>query len=375
MENTAANKRSITRILIPVLLVGTISFFAWRWYDHSQHYEVTDNAQIETHTSPVLARTAGYLKEVLVKDYTAVKAGDTLAILDDAEQRIAVQQAEADLAAAEADRENARAALATAQTELKNARIGVDNAGLNVKAVASNAEVIAVRRDKAFSDWQRDQKLIAEKAITPKQLEDSKSRYDEQVKAYEAAIDQQNFAKGSITSGEGQLSKVQSQLSSLSAQLKRTEAAIATRQSQLDQARLRLTYTRICAPIAGRIGRKNMEPGQYIQPGQNICTVINDSEYWIIANFKETQLEKMSEGQPVDIKLDAYPDQKITGKIESMSEATGAKFALLPPDNASGNFIKVTQRVPVKIALDNPSEIKNLLRAGLSAEVEVRVKN
>ena len=375
MENTAANKRSITRILIPVLLVGTISFFAWRWYDHSQHYEVTDNAQIETHTSPVLARTAGYLKEVLVKDYTEVKAGDTLAILDDAEQRIAVQQAEADLAAAEADRENARAALATAQTELKNARIGVDNAGLNVKAVASNAEVIAVRRDKAFSDWQRDQKLIAEKAITPKQLEDTKSRYDEQVKAYEAAIDQQNFAKGSITSGEGQLSKVQSQLSSLSAQLKRTEAAIATRQSQLDQARLRLTYTRICAPIAGRIGRKNMEPGQYIQPGQNICTVINDSEYWIIANFKETQLEKMSEGQPVDIKLDAYPDQKITGKIESMSEATGAKFALLPPDNASGNFIKVTQRVPVKIALDNPSEIKNLLRAGLSAEVEVRVKN
>jgi membrane fusion protein (multidrug efflux system) len=118
-----------------------------------------------------------------------------------------------------------------------------------------------------------------------------------------------------------------------------------------------------------------MEPGQYIQPGQNICTVINDSEYWIIANFKETQLEKMAEGQPVDIKLDAYPDQKITGKIESMSEATGAKFALLPPDNASGNFIKVTQRVPVKIALDNPSEIKNLLRAGLSAEVEVRVKN
>lgn len=375
MENTAANKRSITRILIPVLLVGTISFFAWRWYDHTLHYEVTDNAQIETHTSPVLARTAGYLKEVLVKDYTEVKAGDTLAILDDAEQRIAVQQAEADLAAAEADRENARAALATAQTELKNARIGVDNAGLNVKAVASNAEVIAVRRDKAFADWQRDQKLIAEKAITPKQLEDSKSRYDEQVKAYEAAIDQQNFAQGSITSGEGQLSKVQSQLSSLSAQLKRTEAAIATRQSQLDQARLRLTYTRICAPIAGRIGRKNMEPGQYIQPGQNICTVINDSEYWIIANFKETQLEKMSEGQPVDIKLDAYPNQKITGKIESMSEATGAKFALLPPDNASGNFIKVTQRVPVKIALDNPSEIKNLLRAGLSAEVEVRVKN
>lgn len=374
MENPSAGKRSVVRLAIPVLLLGVLLFFGWRWYDHGQHYETTDNAQIETHTSPVLARTAGYLKEVLVRDYTEVRAGDTLAVIDDAEQRIAVQQAEADLAAAEADRENARAALATVQADLKNARIGIDNADLNVKVVASNAEVVAVRREKAYADWQRDQKLLAEKAITPKQLEDSKARYDEQVKAYDAAVSQQNFAKGNVASGQGQLARVQTQLGSLSAQLKRAEAAVATRRAQLEQARLRLTYTRVLAPIAGRIGRKNMEPGQYIQPGQNLCTVINDGEYWIVANFKETQIENMREGQPVDIKIDAYPDRPVTGRVESMSEATGAKFALLPPDNASGNFIKVTQRVPVKIAIDQPAQFKDLLRAGLSAEVEVRVK-
>ncbi|MBN8677973.1 MAG: HlyD family secretion protein [Chitinophagales bacterium] len=375
MENSPVQKRPLLRLILPLLLGSVLVFYGWRWYSHAQHFESTDNAQVETHTSPVLARIAGYLKDVTVNDYALVKSGDTLAVIDDAEQRIAVQQAEADLAAAQADLENARAALATAQADLKNAKIGVENADLNVKVVAANAEVIAVRRDKAFSDWQRDQKLLAEKAITPKQLEDSKARYDEQVKSYEAAIDQQQFAKGNVTSGQGQFSKIQTQLGQLAAQLKRAEAAVSTRRAMLDQARLRLTYTRVTAPISGRIGRKNMEPGQYIQPGQNLCTVINDNEYWIIANFKETQLEKMHEGQQVNIKLDAYPEKDVTGTIESMSEATGAKFALLPPDNASGNFIKVTQRIPVKISINNPAEIKDLLRAGLSAEVEVRVKD
>lgn len=374
MENNSSKKRPPIRAVILLLIVGAIAFFGWRWYDHNQHFETTDNAQVETHTSPVLARTAGYLKEVRVTDFTEVKAGDTLALIDDAEARIAVAQAEADLSTAQADYENARAALATAQTDLRNARTGIENANLNVKSVASNAEVVAIRRDKAFADWQRDQKLYADKAITQKQLEDSKARYDELVKSYEAAIDQQAFTKGGVTTTEGQLARVQSQMQSLSAQLKRAEATIAVRRSQLDQAKLKLSFTRIPAPISGKIGKKNMEPGQYVQPGQTLCTVVNDDAYWIVANFKETQIDRMSEGQPVDIKLDAYPDIKITGKITSMSEATGARFALLPPDNASGNFIKTTQRVPVKISVDQAEEIRNILRAGLSAEVEVRVR-
>lgn len=373
MENNTLKKQNPIRFILPLILAALL-FFGWKWYDYNQHFETTDNAQVETHTSPVLARTSGYLKEVRVADFADVKAGDTIALIDDAEARIAVAQAQADLSGAEADYENARAALVTAQTDLKNAKTGIENANLNVKAVASNAEVIGIRRDKAFIDWQRDQKMFSEKSITQKQLEDSKAHYDELVKSYEAAIDQRAFSTGGVHLNEGQLARVQSQMQSLAAQLKRSEANVSLRKAQLEQANLKLSYTRIPSPISGKIGRKNMEPGQYIQPGQTLCTIVNNSSYWIVANFKETQIEKMHEGQTVKITLDAFPDQPIAGKIVSLSEATGAKFALLPPDNASGNFIKTTQRVPVKISIDDTREIEGLLRAGLSAEVEVQIR-
>ena len=134
-------------------------------------------------------------------------------------------------------------------------------------------------------------------------------------------------------------------------------------------------YARLTAPVAGKIGRKNVVVGQYVQPGQNLFTIVADSTFWIIANFKETQLAKMKLGQPVDISLDAYPDLDIKGRVASLSDATGARFALLPADNASGNFVKITQRVPVKIEILNPEKYKDQLRAGLSVEAEVRVDN
>jgi membrane fusion protein (multidrug efflux system) len=374
MENESVKKKSPVRfIVLGVVLLGAL-FYGWRWYDHGQHYESTDNAQIETHTSPVLARVAGYLQKVNITDFTEVKMGDTLAVIDDMEARIAVQQAQADFRQAQADYEQAKADLATTQADLRNARVGRDNADLNVDAVSANTGVIAVRRDKAFADYQRDQRLALEKAITTKQLDDSKARYEELVKSYEAAISQQNFSKGGVNSSDVQIQKVQAQLLRNAALLQRAEATIAVRKAQLDQAQLRLGYTRIPAPISGRIGKKNMEPGQYVQPGQTLCTIVNDDSYWIVANFKETQIGRMSEGQSVEIHLDAYPGKPITGKIASLSEATGAKFALLPPDNASGNFVKVTQRVPVKIALDNVADLRGILRAGLSAVVEVKVQ-
>ena len=200
------------------------------------------------------------------------------------------------------------------------------------------------------------------------------SENEEQVKAYEAAIDQQAFSSGGVNTGQAQVVKAQAQLQRIAAQQRRAEASISVRKSQLDQAKLRLSYTRIVAPIEGKIGRKNIEPGQYVQPGQTLCTIVNDKNYWVVANFKETQLDRLQEGQPVDIHLDAFSDMKITGKVASLSEATGAKFALLPADNASGNWVKTTQRVPVKINIDDPDHLKGVLRAGLSVEVDVRVK-
>ncbi|MBI1225689.1 MAG: HlyD family efflux transporter periplasmic adaptor subunit [Bacteroidetes bacterium] len=373
MEAQEKKKKSPVRFIIIGVLLLVAVYFGWQWYYNSKHFETTDNAQIETHFSPVLARVAGYVQTVTVSDYATVKAGDTIALIDDKEYQLAVQQAEADFAQAESELEQAKADLAAVQADLRAAKVGVDNANLNVKAVAANAEVIAVRRDKAFQDYQRDQKLFAEKAITQHQLEDSKARYEEQVKAYEASIDQKAFSSGGVNSGQAQVVKAQAQLQRIAAQQSRAEAAISVRKSQLDQAKLKLTYTRIVAPIDGKIGRKNIEPGQYVQPGQNLCTIVNDDQYWIVANFKETQIDRLKEGQNVEVHMDAYKSVKITGKVASLSEATGAKFSLLPADNASGNWVKTTQRVPVRINIDNPAELKGVLRAGLSVEVDVRV--
>ena len=143
--------------------------------------------------------------------------------------------------------------------------------------------------------------------------------------------------------------------------------------ARIDQQKLRLSYAKIYAASSGKIGRKNVETGQYIQPGQTLATIVEDSLFWVIANFKETQLLKMKEGQEVNIKLDAFPSLAIKGKILAFAKSTGADVALIPADNASGNFIKVTQKVPVKIMIDDLPKIKNLLRSGMSAEVEVSV--
>lgn len=376
MESQTIKKKKSNplRIIIPVIIVLVGGFFALRWINYNQHFENTDNAQVETHTSPVLARVAGYLQSVNIQDYAEVKKGDTLAVIDNAEYAIAVQQAEADYKQAQADYQQTQASIATAQADLLVAQAGLNNANLNAGASSTSAEAVLVRRNKAFQDYQRNQALYSEKAITQKQLEDSKAAYDEAVKQYETALGQTAAVKGGTGTAQAQIKRAQAQIQSINAQLKRSESSIDVRKAALDQAKLRLSYTAIVAPIAGKIGRKNIEPGQYVQPGQNLCTIINDDTYWVVANFKETQIEKMQEGQPVNINLDAYPDLKLTGKIGSLSEATGAKFALLPPDNASGNFVKVTQRVPVRIALDHPEQYKGKLRAGLSAEVEVRVK-
>lgn len=379
MENQPASTRrrkrpSALRIAIPVVVLLVGGYFVLRWINYNRHFESTDNAQVETHTSPVLARVAGYLQQVNIQDYSEVKKGDTLAVIDNAEYQIAVQQAEADYKQAQADYQQTQASIGTAQADLLVAQSNLSNANLNAGASSTSAEAVLVRRNKAFQDYQRNQALYAEKAITQKQLEDSKAAYEEAVKQYEAAVNQSAAVKGGTSTAQAQIRRAQAQLQSINAQLKRAESSIDVRKAALDQARLRLSYTIITAPIDGKIGRKNMEPGQYVQPGQNLCTIVNDDTYWVVANFKETQIEQMQEGQPAHISLDAYPDLDLNGKVGSLSEATGAKFALLPPDNASGNFVKVTQRVPVRISIDHPEQYKGKLRAGLSAEVEIRVK-
>ncbi|HTH58093.1 MAG TPA: HlyD family secretion protein [Cyclobacteriaceae bacterium] len=343
-NETPKKRNKAPFIIVPVLLVA--AFFGGRTFLHNMDYESTDNAQIETNAVPIVSRLAGFIDTVSVVDYGDVKEGQLLVSIDDREYILAVLQAETDLA-------NAKADLANAQAQLNNSIA-------NKQVTLANQDVQQTRLQKATDDLKRDEALFKDGAITQKQLDDTKNNWESTQKQLTANQKQVAFATSQVTTSEAQIRKAQ--------------AIVETRVAALDLAKLRLSYCNVFAPVNGQIGKRNLEIGQYVQPGQPLMTVVNKEKFWVVANFKETQIEKMKVGQETTIKLDGYPNVDIKGKISSLSLATGAKFSLLPPDNATGNFVKITQRVPVKIEIDDDVKYKDILRAGLSVEVEVNVK-
>ncbi|MFN8336160.1 MAG: HlyD family secretion protein [Cyclobacteriaceae bacterium] len=346
MENTNPPRKKSRVLFIIIGIVAVAAFFGIRALLHNLKYETTDNAQIESRSVPVISRVAGYIDSLGVDDYGQVSADQTIIKIDDAEYALAAAQAKADWMNARADEVNAQASY--------------QNALANKKLASANADVQLTRLNKAKADLTRDEALLKEGAITIKQLEDSRSNYDASNKQYTANRDQINLASTQVAIAEAQIQKV--------------KALIETRKAAYDQAQLKLSYCRIVAPISGRIGKRTIEKGQFVQAGAPLFSIVNSESFWIVANFKETQLEKMREGQEVNVKIDGYPDADLKGKVSAFSQATGSKFALLPADNSTGNFVKVTQRVPVKIEIVNAAEYKNILRAGLSVEVEVNVQ-
>jgi membrane fusion protein, multidrug efflux system len=348
MENEEKKSKlgTIIKPIILILIVAAGVWFGVKKYKEAQLYEKTDNAQVEATSAPIIPRVPGYVKAVHVKDYESVQAGDLLFEIDPSEFLLGMQMAQSDLAQSRADVENARA--------------GMSVVNQNTRLAESNIAVLEVRKEQAYKDYKRLENLVAEGAVTQKQFEDAKSGYEAVLKQIESAREQVGASS--------------SNLNTVAAQIKRAEAVVNVKESQIDQARLRLTYTAVYAPVSGKIGKKSISEGQYINAGQQVMTIINDASFWVVANFKETQLERIKPGQEVEIKLDAYPKEKIIGEIVSISEATGSKFSLLAPDNATGNFVKVTQRVPVKIAIRDLEKYREMLRSGLSAEVSVKVK-
>ncbi len=326
-------------ILGIVLLVG--GYFGYKQINFALTHETTDNAQIETQITPVLPRVAGYVKSIAVKDYDSVKTGQLVVELDDAELQSQLQEAQADYTQAAVDIINANAA--------------VHNALVSLKVNRGNIDLSDVKQEKALTDYNRDKALYAAEAITKKQLDDSKFMYES--------------SKKTTSNSQNDLGSAQSRIAVLQSSVKKSEAAMAVKQAKIDQIKLKLTYTKIYAPQAGKIGKKNVSEGQFIQAGTPLFSIVNDSTYWVIANFKENQIAALTPNKNVELRVDAYPDEKITGSVASLSDATGAKFALLPPDNSSGNFVKVTQRVPVKIWINDVAKYKNILRAGLSVYV------
>lgn len=345
-ELQTKKKRSPLRIIIiaAVLIAGGV--IGYTKISFALTHETTDNAQVETQIASVLPRVSGYVKEINVKDYDSVQTGQLVAMIDDDELQVQLLQMEADYKAAEADILNAKAAL--------------NNAAVSLGVNKGNITLDKVKQQQAKEDYERNQQLFADQAITKKQLNDS--RY-----AMEVANQEVNNSNSDLTAAD-------SRLSVLRASIQKTEASLEIKKAAIEQQKLKISYAKIYAPQSGKLGKKNVTAGQYVQAGAPLFAIVNDSTYWIVANFKETQIRKFHQGMPVEISLDAYPDVKLSGTIESLSDATGAKFSLLPPDNSSGNFVKVTQRVPVKIAINDLGKYKDVLRAGLSAEITITTK-
>lgn len=345
IQQPEKKKKSPIRFVILAVILIAAGIFAWTKISYSIAHETTDDAQVETQISPVLPRVSGYVKTIAVKDYDSVKGGQLVVELDDAEMQSQLLQMQADYEAAQADILNAQAAL-------KNAQIGL---GTNRGTI--NLSDIKIQQ--AQEDYQRNQNLYNDQAITKKQLDDSKFNLDQ--------------AKQQSTNNTSELSTAQSRIAVLQASLQKANAGLATKAAAIQQQQLKISYTKVYAPQSGKLGKLNITAGQFVQAGSPLFSIVNDTTYWVVANFKETQIRKFFPGMPVEISLDAFPDSTLKGSIASLSEATGARFSILPPDNASGNFVKVTQRIPVKINIDNINQYKNILRAGISADVSIKI--
>lgn len=363
VEETTGNKRSknlrFGLILGLLLLLG--GGYGYYTYQHSLVHEETDDAQIEGDISPVIPRVGGYVKEVLVKDNQRVRKGDVLFTIDDEDLKIRLQQAEAALAAAKSQLGVARAGVQTAAAQVLTAEAGM----APIEAQIENAKIRVWR---ATQDFQRYENLIKDHSITQQQYEQAQAEKMSAERQLDILQAQRQVSSRQTQAVATQRAATGQQIAVAQANIKQMEANVAA-------ARLNLSYAVMRAPADGQVSEINVQAGQLVQPGQAIFNLVRSQQLWVVGNFKETQLDKMELGQRVTMKVDAFPEHEIEGKITSFAAATGNKFALLPADNATGNFVKVVQRLPVKIEFTNPSDaFLQKLRPGMNVLVDVNLK-
>lgn len=308
--------------------------------------EASDDAQIEQYISPVNIRASGYINKICFTEHQEVRKGDTLLVLDDREYRIRVMEAEAVLKDAQAGATVIGATLKTSQT--------------NASVFDASISEIEIRLVKLEKDRERYQNLVNRNAATPIQLEQIETEYEATRKKAEAMKRQRDAALSAVTE--------------VSHRTESTEAAIQRATAALEMAKLNLSYTVVVAPYDGKLGRRALEEGQFISAGQTITYILPDTEKWVIANYKETQIENLRLGQEVIITVDAIHKKEFTGKITAISGATGSKYSLVPTDNSAGNFVKIQQRIPVRIDFTNLSEEDNRwLVAGMMVVVKTKL--
>jgi membrane fusion protein (multidrug efflux system) len=395
------------KILIAVVVVLVVAAGAWVWATSGR--ESTDDAQVDAHVTPIAARVGGTVLNVPVVDNQQVEAGALLVQIDPRDYEVALEKARAELADADAALVAARANVpitqttssgnvAAAQGGVEQAQAGIVEAQQAVDAARARLATSQARlreneanATKAAKDVERLKMLLAKDEIPQQQYDATVATAQAMAATVDSAQAQIQEAETGIRVAESrlmqaragesrataQLHAVQTTPEQMTAQRARVDAADA-RVKQLaaavKQAQLNLEYATLKAPVKGIVSRKTIEPGQVIQPGQPLMSVIPLDRVWITANFKETQLEDMRAGQRATVEVDAYGGKDFNGKIESIAAATGARFSLLPPENATGNFVKVVQRVPVKIVLDEGQDPDHLLRPGMSVNATVYMK-
>ncbi len=359
MEAKKTNKKFIIIFSVLILAGGTYGIYK---YLYSQAHETTDDAQIEKNMNPIIPRVSGYVTKVYIKDNDFVKQGDTLFTIDNKDYVVKVEEAEAALIAAQGN-------YAAAKADIQGASANISASEANVKSAGGNIETAKIRLRLATNDFERYNNLYKNHTITKQQFEQAQAAKLEAESQLQILKQQQKASAYQKTVIEAKSNVSGKQTEVAAANIKRAQA-------QLDAAKLNLTYTAVTASIDGQVSKISIQPGQFLQPGQSLFYIINNAEAWVIANFKETQLNKMVAGQKVSIKVDAYPDTEFEGTIASFSPATGSRFSLLPPDNATGNFVKTIQRLPVKISLDANNDVEKikLLRPGMNADVDVHLK-
>lgn len=341
---TRKTKKLIYNTTVIALLLIGVAYVCSRFI-HLGNVEYTDNAQVRQHITPVNTRVQGFIKKIYFDEYKPVHKGDTLLVIEDSEFKLRLAQAEADLANALAGRQATNAGIATTQN--------------NISVNDATVEEIRVQRANAGRELQRYKKLLEQDAVTKQQYDNVKTAYDAINARYEQAL---------RTRHSTSLSKNEQ-----AHRLGQNEAAVRLAQAAVDLAKLNLSYTVIVATCDGVTGRKDIHEGQLVQPGQTMVDIVDDGELWVVANYRETLLPNIKEGASVTFTADAVPGVEYKGVVESLSDATGAAFSLIPQDNATGNFVKVEQRVPVRIRLHgNDTADVRRLRAGFNVECKVK---
>ena len=333
-------RRTLAAVAAVVMALAAGVYYVW----FVVPFETTDDAFIEGYVTPIAPKVPGYVAKLLIKDNQWVKKGDVLLEIDSRDYETSLTQARADLAASQSQVDQAQAQVKASQAKVAEAQAAV---------VAADAE-----NQRAADDLKRYES-VDNSAV-------SRSVFD-------AAQSRARTAKANLEGARSQAQAAEAEVALSEAGVETASAAVQQDEAKLHQAELNLSYTQVTAPEDGRVTRRVVEQGAYIQPGQALMAIV-PRQYWVIANFKEIQLTHMRPGQPVTIRVDAYPQFKFKGHVDSIQSGSGARFSLFPPENATGNYIKVVQRVPVKIVFDDDPNTELALGPGMSVDPKVRVK-